>query len=329
MEQFSAAITAVSGYVPPYILDNKELEKLVETNDEWIRSRTGIRERRILKGEGAGTSVLATEAVNELCKKRGIDPLQIEVLICATITPDMPFPSTANIICDNIGAKNALSFDMSAACSGFIYALETGSNFIRSGRYKYVVVIGADKMSAITNYKDRNSCILFGDGAGAVLLERNYEGLGVMDAILKTDGSGKELIKLKAGGSAYPISHEHIDAGDHYFYQDGKSVFKYAVTYMADVTAEILEKNNLTGEDIAYLVPHQANRRIIEATANRMNIGMEKVTMNIEKFGNTTAATIPLCLWEWEKEFKKNDNLILAAFGGGFTWGAVYLKWAY
>jgi 3-oxoacyl-[acyl-carrier-protein] synthase-3 len=329
MEQFSAAITAVAGYVPPYILNNSELEELVDTNDEWIRTRTGIRERRILKETGAGTSVMATEAVKELCKKRDLDPKEIEVLICATITPDMPFPSTANIVCDNIGAKNALSFDMSAACSGFIYALETGANFIRSGRYKYVVVIGADKMSAITNYKDRNSCILFGDGAGAVLLERNYEGLGVMDAILKTDGSGKELIKLKAGGSAFPISHEAIDAGEHFFYQDGKSVFKYAVTYMADVAAEIMAKNNLTGEDIAYLVPHQANRRIIEATAKRMNVGMEKVTVNIEKFGNTTAATIPLCLWEWEKEFKKNDNLILAAFGGGFTWGAVYIKWAY
>lgn len=329
MEKINAAITAVSGYVPEYILNNKELESLVDTNDEWIRTRTGIRERRILKTKGAGTSVLATEAVKKLCQKKNLLPEEIEVIICATISPDMLFPSTANIICDNIGAKNALSFDLSAACSGFIFALETGANFIRSGRYKKVVVIGADKMSSITNYKDRNNCILFGDGAGAVLLEPDIEGLGVIDAILKTDGSGKDLIKLKAGGSANPATHETIDAGDHFFYQDGKSVFKYAVTLMAEVAAEIMEKNGLKGDDIAYLVPHQANRRIIEATANRMDISMEKVTMNIEKYGNTTAATIPLCLWEWENKFKKGDNLILAAFGGGFTWGSVYLKWAY
>lgn len=329
MEHFNAAITAVSGYVPPYILTNKELESLVDTNDEWIQSRTGIKERRILKDPEAGTSVMVTEAIRSLCEKRNISPNEIDVLICATITPDMPMPSTANIVCGNLGIKNALSFDMAAACTGFVYALETGANFIRSGRYHKVAVVGADKMSAITNYKDRNNCILFGDGAGAVLLERNYEGLGVIDAILKTDGNFKDLIRLKAGGSSFPATHQTIDAGEHFFHQDGKSVFKYAVTYMADVAAEIMSKNNLTGDDISFLIPHQANRRIIEATANRMNIGMEKVTINIQKYGNTTGATVPLCLWEWEDQFKKNDNLILAAFGGGFTWGSVYLKWAY
>ncbi|MDW7692362.1 beta-ketoacyl-ACP synthase III [Flammeovirgaceae bacterium SG7u.111] len=327
--KITAAITAVHGWVPPYILDNKELEQLVDTNDEWIRTRTGIKERRILKGEGQGTSVMATKAVEGLCEKRGIDPKEIDAIICATITPDMPFPSTANLVCENVGAENALSFDLSAACSGFIYALETGANFIRSGNYSKVVIIGADKMSSIVNYEDRATCILFGDGAAAVLLEPNNEGLGVMDAILKTDGSGAEMLNMKAGGSARPITPEILAAKEHYFYQDGKHVFKYAVTNMADAAADIMERNKLTGDDVAYLVPHQANRRIIEATAKRMGVSMDKVTMNIERYGNTTAATVPLCLWDFEKDFKKGDNLVLAAFGGGFTWGSIYLKWAY
>ncbi len=301
---------------------------MVDTQDEWIQTRTGIKERRIFKGEGQGTSVMASEAVKSLCEKRGITPQDIDVIICATVTPDMLFPSTANLICHNVGAVNAFGFDMAAACSGFVYALETGTNFIKSGKYRYVVVVGADKMSSITNYQDRNNCILFGDAAAAVLLEPTEEN-GVQDSILKTDGSGQNLIYLKAGGSAYPATLATIAAKEHYFYQDGKSVFKFAVTKMADIAAEIMEKNSLAGDDIAYLVPHQANKRIIEATANRMNVAMDKVTMNIDKYGNTTAATIPLCLWEWEKKFKKGDNLILVAFGGGFTWGAIYLKWAY
>jgi 3-oxoacyl-[acyl-carrier-protein] synthase-3 len=271
---------------------------------------------------------MATQAVKSLCEKRGMNATDIDVLICATITPDMMFPSTANLICYNVGASNALSFDLAAACSGFIYALETGANYIRSGIYKKVVVVGADKMSSITDYTDRNNCILFGDAAAAVLLEASEEN-GIVDTILRTDGIGKDMIYLKAGGSAYPASHQTIDAGEHYFFQDGKSVFKFAVTKMAEVAEEIMARNSLKGDDIAYLVPHQANKRIIEATAHRMNVGMDKVTLNIDRYGNTTAATIPLCLWEWEKKFKKGDNLILAAFGGGFTWGTIYLKWAY
>jgi len=329
MNKINAAITAVAGYVPPYVLTNQELEGMVETNDEWIQTRTGISERRILKGEGKGTSVLAIEAVKRLIEKRDISPKEIDAIIVATITPDMMFPTTANLICDGIGATNAMSFDMSAACTGFIYALETGTNFIISGKYKKIVVVGADKMSSITNYKDRNSCILFGDAAAAVLLEPTEEDLGVKDIILKSDGSGKDMIYLRGGGSAFPTTHETLDAGMHYFYQDGKAVFKVAVTYMADVATEMMRRNKLGADDVAYLIPHQANKRIIEAVAKRMNLGMDKVTMNINKYGNTTAATIPLCLWEWEKSFKKGDNLILAAFGGGFTWGSAYLKWAY
>jgi 3-oxoacyl-[acyl-carrier-protein] synthase-3 len=324
-----AAITAVHGWVPSYILTNEELEKMVDTNDEWIVSRTGIKERRILKGEGQGTSVLATNAVKGLLEKRGITPDEVDVLICATITPDLTFPSTANLVCNEVGIKNALSFDLAAACSGFIYALETGANFVRTGNYKKVVVVGADKMSSIVNYKDRTTCILFGDAAGAVLLEPNHEGNGVMDAILRTDGSGKDYLMAKGAGSANILTPEVLVAGEHLFYQEGKAVFKFAVTCMADVAEEIMKKHGLTGDDVAYLVPHQANLRIIDATASRMKIGKDKVTINIERYGNTTAATIPLCLWEWEKQFKKGDNLILAAFGGGFTWGAVYVKWAY
>lgn len=329
MSKIIAAITAVGGYVPDYILTNAELEKMVDTTDEWIMSRTGIKERRILKGEGMGTSDLGAPAVLELCKKRGIDPSEIELLICATTTPDHQFPATANIITDKIGAKNAFGFDISAACSGFLYALVTGSKFIESGQYKKVVVVGADKMSSIVDYSDRSTCVIFGDGAGAVLLEPNTEGVGILDSILKSDGSGRVYLHQKGGGSVRPASHASIDAGDHFIFQDGQPVFKFAVTNMADVSAEIMEKNNLKADDVAWLVPHQANKRIIDATARRMGVGNEKVMLNIEKYGNTTSGTIPLCLWQWEKDLKKGDNIILAAFGGGFTWGSVWLKWAY
>lgn len=329
MGKTRAAITALGGYVPDYILTNAELEKMVETTDEWITTRTGIKERRILKGEGKATSDMAVEAVKELCKKRGISPEEIDLLIVATVTPDMPFPSTANITCDKLGAKNAWGFDLGAACSGFLYALSTGATFIESGRHKKVVVVGADKMSAIMNYKDRATCIIFGDGAGAVLLEPTEEEVGVMDSVLKSDGSGRNFLYQKAGGSLMPASHETVDNGTHYVYQEGKTVFKFAVTNMADVSAEIMERNNLKSEDIAWLVPHQANLRIISATSERMGLPDEKVMINIQKYGNTTAGTLPLCLWDYEKQLKKGDNLVLAAFGGGFTWGAMYLKWAY
>jgi 3-oxoacyl-[acyl-carrier-protein] synthase-3 len=322
-------ITAVGGYVPDYVLTNQELEKMVETNDEWITSRTGIKERRILKGEHLGTSFMAVKVLQQLLERSGTDPKDLDGVILATITPDYFFPTTANLIATEVGAVNAFGFDMAAACSGFIFALETGANYIRSGNYKKIAVIGADKMSVITDYTDRNSCILFGDGAGGVMLEPNSEGLGIYDTIMRSDSVGKELIYLKGGGSVNPPSHKTIDDGLHYFYQDGKSVFKYAVTFMADVAAEIMERNNLTGDDIAYLVPHQANKRIIDATANRMGVGPEKVMLNIQKYGNTTAATIPLCLFDYEDKLAKGDTLILAAFGGGFTWGSVYLKWAY
>lgn len=329
MGKTHAAITAIGGYVPDYILTNAELEKLVDTTDEWITTRTGIKERRILKGEGKATSDMAAEAVKELCQKRGISPEEIELVIVATVTPDMPFPSTANITCDKLGAKNAWGFDLSAACSGFLYALSTGASFIESGKHKKVVVVGADKMSAIMNYKDRATCIIFGDGAGAVLLEPTTDGVGILDSILRTDGNGKQYLHQKAGGSVKPASHETVDNKEHYVFQDGQPVFKAAVKGMADVSAEIMEKNGLTADDVAWLVPHQANLRIIDATANRMGVGPEKVMVNIQRYGNTTAGTIPLCLWDWEKQLNKGDNIILAAFGGGFTWGAVYLKWAY
>lgn len=324
-----AAITAVNGYVPEYVLNNAELEKMVDTTDEWIQSRTGIQERRILKGEGKGTSDMGAEAVKGLLAKRGIAATEIDLLICATTTPDYQFPATANIITDKVGASNAFSFDINAACSGFIYALNTAAKFIEAGTYKKIVVVGGDKMSSIINYQDRTTCIIFGDGAGAVLLEPNNEGLGIQDAILRSDGSGRVHLHQKAGGSVKPASHETIDAKEHYVYQEGQSVFKFAVTNMADVSAEIMERNNLTADDIAYLVPHQANKRIIDATANRMGVGPEKVMLNIHRYGNTTNGTIPLCLWEWENKLHKGDNIILAAFGGGFTWGSVYIKWAY
>jgi 3-oxoacyl-[acyl-carrier-protein] synthase-3 len=329
MSRITAAITAVQGYLPPDVLTNFDLEKMVDTNDEWIRTRTGIETRHILKGEGLGTSDMAVEAAKGLLKKRGIRPEEIDLLICATVTPDFVFPATANIISDKLGAVNAWSFDVNAACSGFIYALTTGAQFIETGKYKKVLVVGADKMSSIIDYEDRATCIIFGDGAGAVLLEPNTEGYGVVDSILRTDGSGRQYLHQKAGGSVKPASHETVDRKEHYVFQDGQPVFKAAVKNMADVSVQIMEKNNLTADDVAYLVPHQANLRIIDATANRMGVGTEKVMINIQKYGNTTAGTLPLCLWDYESKLKKGDNLILAAFGGGFTWGAVYVKWAY
>ena len=328
MKKINAAITGIQGYVPDYILDNKELEKLVDTNDEWIVSRTGIKERRILKGV-KGSSDLGAEAIKGLLKKTNTYAEEIDLIICATVTPDMLFPSTACLIANKIGAGNICAFDISAACSGFLYALTTASKFIESGSYKKVIVVGCDKMSSIIDYSDRTTCVLFGDGAGAALLEPNSEGYGIMDYILKSDGNGAEFLKLKAGGSLYPASHETVDAKEHYIYQDGQPVFKKAVQSMADVSEEIMQKNNLSADDVAWLVPHQANKRIIDATSRRMGVGDNKVMLNIERYGNTTAGTIPLCLWDWEKQLNKGDNLILAAFGGGFTWGSIYLKWAY
>jgi 3-oxoacyl-[acyl-carrier-protein] synthase III len=329
MGKITAAITGVGGYVPEYRLTNQILETMIDTNDEWIRSRTGVSERRILKGEGLATSDLGVEAVKNLLEKTGVSPDEIDCVICATVTPDMFFPATANIICDKAGIKNAFSYDLSAACSGFLFGLTTGASLIESGRYKKVIVVGADKMSSIIDYTDRTTCILFGDGAGAVLLEASTDENGIMDSILKTDGSGKPFLHMKAGGSAKPSTVETVLAKEHYIYQEGQTVFKFAVKGMADVSYELMQKNNLKGEDIAWLVPHQANLRIIDATANRMDLPKEKVMINIEKYGNTTAGTIPLCLWDWESKLKKGDNIILAAFGGGFTWGATWIKWAY
>ncbi len=328
-QKLTAAITAIGGYVPEDRLTNADLEKMVNTNDEWIRTRTGVEERRILKGAGKATSDLCVPAVLELCQKRGIDPSEIECMIVATVTPDMYFPATANIVCDKIGATNAWGFDMSAACSGFLYALTTGAMYIESGRYRKVVVVGSDKMSAIVDYSDRTTCVIFGDGAGAVLLEPNLEGLGVLDSILRSDGSGRNFLHMKGGGSLHPASMETVANKEHYIYQEGQTVFKFAVKRMADVSAELMERNHLRSEDIAWLVPHQANKRIIDATANRMGLSHEKVMINIQRYGNTTAATIPLCLWDWESQLKKGDNLVLAAFGGGFTWGATWLKWGH
>jgi len=329
MQKITAAITSVGGYVPEFRLTNAILETMIDTNDEWIQSRTGVKERRILKGEGLATSDMAVLAVLEICKKRGIDSKEIDCIICATVTPDMVFPATANIIADKIGAINAWGFDLSAACSGFLFGLTTGAAFIESGRYKKVIVIGADKMSAIVDYTDRSTCILFGDGAGAVLLEPNTDGLGVMDSLLKSDGSGKNYLHMKAGGSLKPASLETIAAKQHYIFQEGQSVFKAAVKGMADVAYNLLQRNNLTGEDVQWLVPHQANKRIIDATANRMGLSHDKVMLNIHRYGNTTAATIPLCLWDWESKLKKDDTVVFAAFGGGYTWGASLVKWAY
>jgi 3-oxoacyl-[acyl-carrier-protein] synthase-3 len=310
MSKISAAITAVGGYVPEYRLTNQELEKMVETNDEWIKSRTGIEERRILKGADKASSDMAVPAIQEILRKKNLDPKDIDCIICATVTPDMVFPATANIISDKIGATNAWGFDLSAACSGFLFALTTGTSLIESGRYKKVIVVGVDKMSAIIDYTDRNTCIIFGDGAAAVLLEPDTEGYGLKDSLLKSDGSGRDFLHMKAGGSLRPASLETVAAREHYAFQEGKTVFKFAVKGMADVSATILERNNLTADDIAWLVPHQANLRIIDATAERMGLPREKVMINIQRFGNTTAATIPLCLWEWEKQLKKGDNII-------------------
>ena len=329
MNKIRAAITGVGGYVPDYILTNHELSTMVETNDEWITSRTGIKERRILKGEGLGTSHMAAAAVRELLAKTKTDVKDIDLIICATITPDHPFPATANLVADQVGAINSFSYDISAACSGFLYALITGSKYIESGTHKKVIVIGGDKMSSIINYKDRTTCIIFGDGCGAVLLEPTAEDVGVMDSILKSDGSGVQYLYMQAGGSRMPATHASVEADLHYVHQEGAAVFKFAVTNMADVSAQIMERNNLKGDDVAWLAPHQANKRIIDATANRMSITENKVMMNIEKYGNTTAGTIPLLFWDYEKRLKKGDNIIIAAFGGGFTWGSIYLKWAY
>ncbi len=324
-----AAITGVGYYLPEDRLTNADLEKLVDTNEEWIVSRTGIRERRILRDPDKATSYMATEAARSLLAKKNIDPEEIDVIIVATVTPDMVFPATACLIQANLGATKAWGFDLSAACSGFLYALSTGAQFIQSGNFKKVLVIGADKMSSIINYEDRTTCILFGDGAGCVLLEPDESGVGIIDDYLLMDGTKPHLLFMPAGGSAKPSSHETIDARLHYVHQEGRSVFKYAVKGMADAAAGVMERNGLTGKDIAYLVPHQANMRIIDATSSRMGIDSDKVMLNISRYGNTTAATIPLCLADWEHKLEVGDNLILAAFGGGFTWGATYVKWAY
>jgi len=329
MQKIHAAITAVGGYVPEYVMTNAELMTMVDTNDEWIQTRTGIKERRILKGEGKGSSDIAVEAVKDLLKKRGIGPEEIELVICATTTPDFTFPATSNVISDKAGMKNAFGYDINAACSGFLYALTTGSQFIESGRYKKVLVIGVDKMSSILNYEDRATCIIFGDGGGCVLLEPNDEGYGLIDSILKSDGAGRVHLHQKAGGSVKPATLETVMNKEHFVYQEGQTVFKFAVKNMADVSAEIMERNNLVADDISWLVPHQANKRIIAATYERMGLPEEKVMINIDRYGNTTNGTLPLCLWEWEKQLHKGDNIVLAAFGGGFTWGATYIKWAY
>ena len=325
----TAAITAVGGYVPDDVITNKDLESMVETNDEWIRSRTGIEERRILKEEGKATSDMCAAAAIEILEKRGIDPLEIDMLLCATITGDMVFPDTANTICDKIGAKNAFGFDINAACSGFLYALTTGAQFIQTGMYKKVIVIGSDMMSSILDYTDRSTCILFGDGAGAVLLEPNDEDFGYIDSVLHGDGSGREFLRMKAGGSLYPTTAETVAAREHFVFQEGRSVYKAAVQGMSKSVEEVMAKHNLTAEDVDWIVPHQANMRIINALSDSIGVPMDKVLVNIQKYGNTTAGTLPLCLWDFEKQLKKGDKLLLTAFGGGFTWGTTYLTWAY
>jgi len=330
MKKIRAAITGVGAYVPDYILTNEELSKMVDTTDEWIMSRIGIKERRILKEPGKGASDLGTKAVEQLLSKTGTSPQEIDFLICATVTPDMPFPATANIICDKVGIKNAFSFDINAGCSGFLYALTTATKFIETGSCKKIVVVGAEKMSSIVDYTDRSTCPIFGDGAGAILLEPSTDdSYGIVDSLLQVDGVGRLYLHQKAGGSLKPASHETVDAREHFIYQEGQTVFKYAVSRMADVATEVLKRNNITADDVTWLVPHQANMRIIDATARRLGINQDKVMINIQKYGNTTAATLPLCLYDWEDKLKKGDNIILAAFGAGFTWGAIYLKWAY
>lgn len=329
MTKIKAAITGVQGYVPDFILTNEDLEKMVDTNSEWIASRTGIQERHILKEPGKATSDMGAEAVKGLLEKTGTKPEEIDLLICATVTSDMQFPDTANLIAYKTGITNAFTYDINAACSGFLFALTTGAKFIETGTYKKVIIVGADMMSSIMDYTDRSTCILFGDGAGAVLLEANDEGNGIMDSILKSDATGMQYLHQKAGGSLKPASHETVDAKEHYVFQNGRPVFKAAVSGMSDVVMKVMERNNLTADDVAWVVPHQANLRIIEAVARMADFPMEKVMVNIHKYGNTTAGTIPLCLWEWENQLKKGDNLILTAFGGGYTWGATWLKWAY
>jgi 3-oxoacyl-[acyl-carrier-protein] synthase-3 len=329
MSKIYAAITAVGGYVPEDKLTNADLEKIVDTTDDWITSRTGIKERRILKGEGLGTSDMASKAVQNLLEKSGVNPDEIELLICATTTPDFTFPATANVITDKVGLKNAWGYDINAACSGFIYALTIASQFIETGKHKKVIVVGGDKMSSILNFEDRATCIIFGDGCGAVLLEPNTDGFGIIDSVLKSDGSGRAYLHQKAGGSVKPATVETVMAKEHYVYQEGQTVFKFAVTNMADVAYQIMQRNELTSDNVTWLVPHQANKRIIDATRERMGLDENKVMINIQRFGNTTNGTLPLCLWEWESKLRKGDNIVLAAFGGGFTWGSTYIKWAY
>lgn len=329
MTKIRAAITGVGGYVPDYILTNDELSRMVDTSDEWIMSRIGVKERRILKGEGKATSDMAVEAVNQLLSKTKTQPSEIDMIVCAVVTPDMLFPATANIIADKTNIRNGFGFDLNAGCSSFLYALATAAKYVESGSYKKVIVVGADKMSSIVDYQDRATCPIFGDGAGAVLLEPTTEELGVIDSILKSDGVGRIHLHQKAGGSLRPPTHETIDKREHYIYQEGQAVFKWAVSKMADVTLEMMEKHHITADNLDWFVPHQANLRIIDATANRMGLDKKKVMINIQRYGNTTSATLPLCLWEWENQLRKGDNLIFATFGAGFTWGSLYLKWAY
>jgi len=329
MSNIKAVITGVGAYVPEYILTNEELSRMVDTSDEWIMTRIGIKERHILKEQGKGASDLGSEAVKQLLAKTNTKPEEIDLLICATVTPDMQFPATANIICDKVGIKNAFSYDINAGCSGFLYSLATAAKFVESGKFKKVIVVGAEKMSSIVDYTDRTTCPIFGDGSGAVLLEPTTDDYGIMDEILQSDGVGRVHLHQKAGGSVKPASFETVAAREHFIYQEGQAVFKWAVSKMADVSVEIMKRNNITPETLAWLVPHQANMRIIEATANRMGISKDQVMINIERYGNTTSATIPLCLYEWEPKLKKGDNIILAAFGAGFTWGAIFLKWGY
>lgn len=329
MSKIHACITGVAGYVPDYVLTNDELSQMVDTSDEWIMTRIGIKERRILKGVGEGSSHMGIHAINDLLKKTGTDPDSIEMLLCATVTPDMQFPATANILADKAGIKNAFGYDINAGCSSFLYAFVTAAKIIEAGMVKKAIVIGVDKMSSITDYQDRNTCAIFGDGAGAVLLEAREEEYGLIDAELHSDGAGRKFLYQIAGGSCYPASHETVEKRQHYIFQDGQPVFKAAVSHMADVAVSVMKRNGLTGDTVQWLVPHQANQRIIDATGRRMGLSPEKVMVNISHFGNTTSATVPLCLWEHEKELKKGDNLIIATFGAGFTWGAAYVKWAY
>lgn len=329
MNKINAVITGVQGYLPDYVLTNDELSTMMDTSDEWIMTRIGIKTRHILKGEGLGTSDMGAEAVKGLLKKTNTKPEEIDLLICATVTADMQFPATANIICDKTGIKDIMSFDINAACSGFLFSLETASKFIESGKYKKVIVVGADKMSSIVDYQDRTVAPIFGDAAGAILLEPTTEDFGIINSILQSDGVGRHHLHQKAGGSIKPASHETVDAREHFIYQEGQPVFKWAVSKMADVSVEMMERHNLSPKDLNWLVPHQANMRIIDATAKRMGIEREQVMINIQKYGNTTSGTLPLCLWDYENQLKKGDNLILSAFGGGFTWGSIYIKWGY